>query len=161
MWPARRGVETVARGGNGTTATSAPAALFATDAETFLANHSLENEVFGAAALVVRCPDLATMRRVMQRTEGQLTVTLQMDAGDTDDARTLLPVLERRCGRILVNGWPTGVEVGHAMVHGGPFPVHVGCSHDVGRHFGDKAFPTPGLLPGHAGRAVAAGSEAR
>jgi alpha-ketoglutaric semialdehyde dehydrogenase len=58
----------------------------------------------------------------MQRTEGQLTVTLQMDAGDTDDARTLLPVLERRCGRILVNGWPTGVEVGHAMVHGGPFP---------------------------------------
>jgi NADP-dependent aldehyde dehydrogenase len=116
------GVETVARGGNGTTATSAPAALFATDAETFLANHSLENEVFGAAALVVRCPDLATMRRVMQRTEGQLTVTLQMDAGDTDDARTLLPVLERRCGRILVNGWPTGVEVGHAMVHGGPFP---------------------------------------
>ena len=54
--------------------------------------------------------------------EGQLTATLHLDDGDLDLARRLMPVLERRAGRILANGWPTGVEVTHAMVHGGPFP---------------------------------------
>src|SRR5258708_2652453 len=53
----------------------------------------------------------------------QLTGTLHMDEADHDLARSLLPVLERKAGRILVNGFPTGVEVGHAMVHGGPFPA--------------------------------------
>jgi len=48
---------------------------------------------------------------------------LQMDEADTDAARALLPTLERKAGRLLVNGWPTGVEVCHAMVHGGPFPA--------------------------------------
>jgi len=55
--------------------------------------------------------------------EGQLTVTLQMDDADTEYARALMPILERKAGRVLVNGWPTGVEVTHAMVHGGPFPA--------------------------------------
>ena len=55
--------------------------------------------------------------------QGQLTITLQMDEADTDAARALLPTLERKAGRLLVNGWPTGVEVCHAMVHGGPFPA--------------------------------------
>lgn len=54
--------------------------------------------------------------------EGQLTVTLQIDAADHADAQRLLPALERKAGRILANGFPTGVEVCHAMVHGGPFP---------------------------------------
>jgi NADP-dependent aldehyde dehydrogenase len=45
-----------------------------------------------------------------------------MDAGDTELAARMVPVLERKAGRILANGWPTGVEVTHAMVHGGPFP---------------------------------------
>jgi len=55
--------------------------------------------------------------------EGQLTATVQCTAADTEDARTLLPVLEEKAGRVLFNGWPTGVEVGHAMVHGGPHPA--------------------------------------
>jgi NADP-dependent aldehyde dehydrogenase len=55
--------------------------------------------------------------------EGQLTVTLQMDAADQPLAASLLPLLERKAGRILANGWPTGVEVAPAMVHGGPFPA--------------------------------------
>ncbi len=58
-----------------------------------------------------------------ERLEGQLTATLHLDAADIDSARRLLPVLERKAGRILVNGWPTGVEVCDAMVHGGPFPA--------------------------------------
>lgn len=55
--------------------------------------------------------------------EGQLTVTLHLDDGDGDLARRLMPVLERKAGRILANGWPTGVEVADAMVHGGPYPA--------------------------------------
>jgi NADP-dependent aldehyde dehydrogenase len=55
--------------------------------------------------------------------EGQLTATLHVDESDYEQARALLPVLELKAGRILFNGWPTGVEVGHAMVHGGPFPA--------------------------------------
>jgi NADP-dependent aldehyde dehydrogenase len=63
------------------------------------------------------------MTRVVAGLEGQLTVTLQMDAEDEETARRFLPMLERKAGRILANGWPTGVEVCHAMVHGGPFPA--------------------------------------
>ncbi len=55
--------------------------------------------------------------------EGQLTATLHMDKDDTADARKLLPVLERKAGRVLANGFPTGVEVVDSMVHGGPYPA--------------------------------------
>lgn len=55
--------------------------------------------------------------------EGQLTATVHMDAGDTELANTLLPVLERKAGRVLFNGFPTGVEVADSMVHGGPYPA--------------------------------------
>ena len=97
--------------------------LFETDAAKFRADDSLAQEVFGASSLLVRCPDMRAVRDVLERLEGQLTATLHMDDGDLDDARALLPVLERKAGRVLVNGWPTGVEVAHAMVHGGPFPA--------------------------------------
>ena len=63
------------------------------------------------------------MPAVAEQLEGQLTATLQMDEADVEAATKLLPILERKAGRILVNGWPTGVEVAHAMVHGGPFPA--------------------------------------
>lgn len=99
------------------------AALFITDANAFASDASLSEEVFGAASLVIRCPDVAAMRGAAERLEGQLTATIQMDKDDTAEARALLPVLERRVGRILVNGYPTGVEVCHAMVHGGPYPA--------------------------------------
>lgn len=98
-------------------------ALFRTSADAFLAQHALAEEVFGPAALLVVCRDMAQMRQVAESLEGQLTATLQMDAGDLDAAQALLPVLERKAGRILANGFPTGVEVAAAMVHGGPFPA--------------------------------------
>ncbi|HYZ62433.1 MAG TPA: aldehyde dehydrogenase (NADP(+)) [Acetobacteraceae bacterium] len=99
------------------------AALFMTDAAGFRADPAVQEEVFGAASVLVRCPDVATMRDLLEGIEGQLTATLQLDPpDDLEAARTLLPVLERKVGRILANGWPTGVEVGHAMVHGGPYP---------------------------------------
>ena len=79
--------------------------------------------MFGASSLLVRCADAAELEAALAAAEGQLTATLQMDEADTDFAARLVPVLELKAGRILVNGWPTGVEVAHAMVHGGPFPA--------------------------------------
>ena len=99
------------------------ATLFVTDAESFAADHSLTEEVFGAASLVISCPDVATMKALGETLEGQLTATIQMESGDLEAVREILPTLERRVGRILVNGYPTGVEVCPAMVHGGPYPA--------------------------------------
>ncbi|MGI4876192.1 MAG: aldehyde dehydrogenase (NADP(+)), partial [Janthinobacterium lividum] len=116
-------VETLAQGALGEGASRGRAALFATGAPDFLGDESLGHEVFGAASLVVRCADEAELAAVLASTEGQLTATLQMDADDVPMASRLLPILERKAGRILANGWPTGVEVSHAMVHGGPYPA--------------------------------------
>ncbi|WP_062012748.1 aldehyde dehydrogenase (NADP(+)) [Aureimonas sp. AU4] len=116
------GVETVARGQEGGTLRG-QAAFFAVDAEGFLADPVLQEEVFGASSLLVRCRDAAEMRRVAERLEGQLTAALHIEPADHEAARPLLPLLERKAGRILVNGFGTGVEVSHAMVHGGPFPA--------------------------------------
>ncbi|QHE93838.1 aldehyde dehydrogenase family protein [Pandoraea fibrosis] len=99
------------------------AALFRTTAAAFLATPALHDEVFGPASVVIACDTVDEMIAITERLEGQLTATLQLDAGDTATARRLLPSLERRAGRILANGFPTGVEVCHAMVHGGPFPA--------------------------------------
>ena len=115
-------VTTVAEGPEGA-ATQGRAALFATDADAFLADPELQEEMFGASALLVRCPDLAAMRAVLAHLEGQLTASLHLADADHAAARDLLPLLERRVGRILVNGFGTGVEVAHAMVHGGPYPA--------------------------------------
>jgi len=81
------------------------------------------DEVFGASGVVVRYADVDALVPQLERLEGQLTATVHATAADTEAARRLLPVLEAKAGRILFNGWPTGVEVGHAMVHGGPFPA--------------------------------------
>ncbi|MDP9712665.1 UNVERIFIED_ORG: NADP-dependent aldehyde dehydrogenase [Pseudomonas fluorescens] len=97
--------------------------VFITDAADFLADHSLQAEAFGAASLIVQCASDAEIRQVLEQLEGQLTATLHLDDEDLQQAPALLPTLERKAGRLLVNGWPTGVEVCDAMVHGGPFPA--------------------------------------
>jgi 2,5-dioxopentanoate dehydrogenase len=98
-------------------------ALFETTAQAFRADPALSHEIFGASSLVVRCPDVDTMVSAIDGLEGQLTASLHMADEDLPIAQRLMPGLQRRAGRILANGWPTGVEVGHAMVHGGPFPA--------------------------------------
>lgn len=97
--------------------------VFVTEAVDFLADHHLQGEAFGAASLVVQCASDEEVRQVTEHLEGQLTATLHIDDEDLQQARALLPTLERKAGRLLVNGWPTGVEVCDAMVHGGPFPA--------------------------------------
>ncbi|NBC36963.1 aldehyde dehydrogenase family protein [Novosphingobium sp. FSY-8] len=119
---AASGVTQLAAGAPGE-ATSCGAALFQTTAAAFLANPALAHEVFGASSLLVRCADEAELLTVLRGLEGQLTATLHLDEADGDLAARVLPVLERKVGRILANGWPTGVEVCHAMVHGGPYPA--------------------------------------
>ncbi|WP_431857103.1 aldehyde dehydrogenase (NADP(+)) [Azospirillum sp.] len=116
-------VQTVARGQACAGPNQCQAALFTTDAAAFLSAPGLQEEVFGSASLVVRCSEVATMRAVAERLEGQLTATVHADDADADVARQLFPTLERKAGRVLFNGWPTGVEVCHAIVHGGPFPA--------------------------------------
>ncbi len=115
--------EVVARGPQGPRPTYCQSALFTTDAGTFGSSAPLQAEVFGASSIVVRCADADQMRDVIPGLEGQLTATVHADDSDMDAARALLPDLELKAGRILFNGWPTGVEVGHAVVHGGPFPA--------------------------------------
>ncbi|WP_227247240.1 aldehyde dehydrogenase (NADP(+)) [Paraburkholderia caribensis] len=101
----------------------AQAVLFRVSARSLLADHTLADEVFGPCSVLVECADADELRTVLNRIEGQLTITLHLDDADQPAAQALLPVLERKAGRILANGFPTGVEVCDAMVHGGPFPA--------------------------------------
>ncbi|MGY2376930.1 aldehyde dehydrogenase (NADP(+)) [Pseudomonas sp. SDO524_S393] len=97
--------------------------LFATTGREWLANASLGHEVFGPLGLVVTVKDGDELLEVARSLEGQLTCTIHLDAADSAEVSRLLPILERKAGRILANGFPTGVEVSEAMVHGGPYPA--------------------------------------
>ena len=97
--------------------------LFQTTGKAWLSNETLGHEVFGPLGIIVRVDSVDEMLAVAAAVEGQLTCTLHMDEGDTELGRRLMPVLERKAGRILANGFPTGVEVCDAMVHGGPYPA--------------------------------------
>ncbi|WP_426247639.1 aldehyde dehydrogenase (NADP(+)) [Nocardioides sp. LHG3406-4] len=99
------------------------ARLMETTATAFLDDETLREEVFGAASILVRARDLAQLQSVIASMEGQLTATIHADEADLELAGELVPLLELKVGRIVMNGWPTGVEVGDAMVHGGPFPA--------------------------------------
>lgn len=102
---------------------SATPNLFETTGAQFVSDHALGEEVFGPLGLVVRVGSLDEMEQIARGFDGQLTATIHMDADDLEAARRLLPVLERKAGRVLVNGFPTGVEVVDSMVHGGPYPA--------------------------------------
>ncbi|MCC4231303.1 aldehyde dehydrogenase (NADP(+)) [Sphingobium soli] len=116
------GVTTVARGTEPEGVNRGQAAFFSTDSATFTSNPVLAEEVFGSSSVLIRCSSIDEVVATIAGLEGQLTATLQIGEGDQDHAAKLLPTLSRKVGRILTNGWPTGVEVTHAMVHGGPFP---------------------------------------
>ena len=97
--------------------------LFETTGDVWLAKEELGEEVFGPLGIVVRVADTEEMLRVAKSLHGQLTCTLHIDDGDTALANRLMPILERKAGRLLANGFPTGVEVCDSMVHGGPYPA--------------------------------------
>jgi NADP-dependent aldehyde dehydrogenase len=95
---------------------------FETGAREFLGNHALSEEIFGPSSLVVWCKDRAEMLQVAAELEGSLTATLQAGAAEAKDQADLIEVLATKAGRLVLNGYPTGVEVSHAIVHGGPYP---------------------------------------
>jgi alpha-ketoglutaric semialdehyde dehydrogenase len=97
--------------------------LLRTTGATLLADPDLMHEVFGPLGILATVRDLDEMQALADSLEGQLTATLHLDDSDIAAARRLIPVLERKAGRILANGFPTGVEVADAMVHGGPYPA--------------------------------------
>jgi alpha-ketoglutaric semialdehyde dehydrogenase len=101
----------------------ANAQLFTTTLKDFLRQPDLSEEIFGPDTLIVHCPSPADYLRVAEALGGHLTATVL--GGDEDLAahRELIAVLEQKAGRLIFNGFPTGVEVAHAMVHGGPYPA--------------------------------------
>lgn len=124
------GVESIANGvASGDLSNAAQAALYVTTAQNLLSNEALQAEIFGPTSIIVKARSVEELLQVAEHLEGQLTATLQIDVADYTAARALLPILERTSGRILANGFPTGVEVSHAMVHGGPFPATSHCGH--------------------------------
>lgn len=117
------GVRLAASGDTVTAACPGDPHLFVTSAERFRADRELQEEVFGPSSIIVRAADPAELVALAGALEGQLTATVHAAASDRATARPLLNQLELIAGRVLFDGWPTGVEVGHAVVHGGPFPA--------------------------------------
>jgi len=117
------GLERITRSGEAQRNGDVHATLFATDVETFLANDELMEEVFGPSTLVVHCGSKSQMLAAAEKLEGQLTATVHGTAEDFAASSDLLAVLETKVGRLVCNGYPTGVEVCHAMNHGGPYPA--------------------------------------
>ncbi|QTS86780.1 aldehyde dehydrogenase (NADP(+)) [Ectopseudomonas khazarica] len=110
--------------GNEQAGNQAQPQLFKADVSMLLeGDHLLQEEVFGPTTIVVEVADSAELTRALQSMHGQLTATLIAERDDLDAFRDLLPLLEVKAGRVLLNGYPTGVEVCDAMVHGGPYPA--------------------------------------
>ena len=97
--------------------------LYRVSGADWLSNHALGEEVFGPLGLIVTAADFDEMLAIARSLQGQLTCTIHMDEADTAEGKALMPILERKAGRLLANGFPTGVEVCDAMVHGGPYPA--------------------------------------
>jgi 2,5-dioxopentanoate dehydrogenase len=99
------------------------AAVFTTSVAAFLADETLGEEVFGPATLILKAANQAEIEQVVLHLEGQLTASLHGTDAELAAHAALLAAMERKAGRIICNGFPTGVEVCHAMVHGGPYPA--------------------------------------
>jgi NADP-dependent aldehyde dehydrogenase len=99
------------------------AAIFEADTESFLRNPELAAEVFGPATLVVRHSSRAQVLELARSLDGHLTATIHGTEADLREFSDLIAILKNKVGRLVFNGFPTGVEVSHAMVHGGPYPA--------------------------------------
>jgi NADP-dependent aldehyde dehydrogenase len=103
--------------------THGEAVVVCTDAANFRKHSELAEEVFGPFALLIQARDLAELEEIAANLDGQLTATVHGTPGDIGQARRLLKILECKAGRLIVNGFPTGLEVCHSMNHGGPYPA--------------------------------------
>lgn len=104
-------------------ASQAPATLFSTDMATFEASDSLREEVFGPTSIVTHCGTKADLERIAESFNGQLTAAIHGTPDDLREHARLVRILERKAGRIIFNGFGTGIEVCPSMHHGGPYPA--------------------------------------
>jgi alpha-ketoglutaric semialdehyde dehydrogenase len=119
----RDGVKALVGGRAGDSAYEGGPALLEVSGEVFLSDPDLKQEIFGPSTLVVKATGKAQALEIARSLEGQLTATLHGTEADLEANRELVDALEKKAGRLIVNGYPTGVEVCHAMVHGGPYPA--------------------------------------
>ncbi len=103
--------------------TQASCVIFSTDGANFEKHHQLAEEVFGPTSVIVGCKDRAELERIANHLEGHLTATIHGTPGDLLEHQWLVQKLQRKVGRIVFNGFPTGIEVCAAMHHGGPYPA--------------------------------------
>ena len=129
--------------------------MFETDAQMFIRRPELREEVFGPSTVVIRCGSREEMNAVARRLDGQLTATIHGTPADLVEYASLVSILEDKAGRLIVNGFPTGVEVCASMQHGGPYPattdsrttsVGSAATHRFVRPVAYQDFP-PSLLP--------------
>lgn len=119
------GVELIAQGQakNDAQGFRAQATIMSTTAENFLANSHIHEEIFGPAALLVKCNNKAQLLTIVNQLKGQLTGTLHCTENELASHLELVEKLRVKVGRLVINQFPTGVEVCPSMVHGGPFPA--------------------------------------
>jgi NADP-dependent aldehyde dehydrogenase len=107
---------------NGRAPFNAQAKLFTVCLDQFIGQPELADEIFGPDTLLVHCDSAHDYQRAAHALSGHLTATILGDEDDLAANRELIHILEQKAGRVIFNGFPTGVEVSHAMVHGGPYP---------------------------------------
>ncbi|MEJ7677708.1 MAG: aldehyde dehydrogenase family protein [Segetibacter sp.] len=117
------GIEVLANGIQTEGVNTARPVLFKTNSQTFMAHPDLAEEVFGPASVVVEANSKEEMLTIAKNLSGHLTATVHGTENDLLANKELIDILEQKVGRLVINGFPTGVEVCHAMVHGGPFPA--------------------------------------
>lgn len=118
-----QGVHILARGKSEGAALEGVAYLLNTNAKDFMNDPHLEEENFGPSTLTVAADSESDLLKIAEGLKGHLTVTLHATGEDLKEYAELISILERKAGRLIINGFPTGVEVCHSMVHGGPFPA--------------------------------------
>ncbi|MBS1599810.1 MAG: aldehyde dehydrogenase (NADP(+)) [Bacteroidetes bacterium] len=117
------GVDTVAVSESEASSNQGAPTIASASGQAFLNNPVLHQEVFGPYSIVIKCKDLQEMAEVAKHTEGQLTCTLMATETDIRNNEELVETIKNICGRFILNGVPTGVEVCLSMQHGGPFPA--------------------------------------
>jgi len=102
---------------------SQAAHLLRATAKEFRENHVLQEEIFGPATLLVECTDEAEVLQTIESLPGQLTATIHLTPNEEESSRAFVEALTEKAGRVILNGYPTGVEVCASMQHGGPYPA--------------------------------------
>jgi NADP-dependent aldehyde dehydrogenase len=104
-------------------ALSVQPSLALTSGEKFLTHPKMAQEIFGPYSLVVLCEHQEELAEILMQIEGQLTLSFMGEETEFEEQVHLIVLAQEKVGRIIFNGVPTGVEVGHSMIHGGPFPA--------------------------------------